>query len=256
VDAQNGLERVRRNALEAPLLLIEDEEELPDERSADGFVFASDSESQADFELYEDNSGEFRWRRGHPNGNILAGCGEGVPSRYYVLNSMAPSGAAMPAEGRTLSVNPVSLPEYLNRSDVVRRETDNRLDLAASDRWGEPLDINLTRVITEDLAHLLKDDGFVVVPSGLSAAEMTLEIQILRFERDAEGNAVLVALWQLRDADSGQSLVLRRSNFQRPVAGDSPLPTPDLDNVIAAMNRLTHELSAEIAKAVRKEVSS
>lgn len=174
----------------------------------------------------------------------LAGCGESVPSRYYVLNAMAPLDSAMPAEGRTLSVMPVNLPAYLNRLDVVSRDTENRLDLAAADRWAEPLDINLTRVITEDLAHLLQNDGYVVVPSGLSEADLRLEVQILRFERSAEGNAVLVALWQIRDAESGEQVELRRASFQRPVAGD------DFEAVIAAMNGLTHELSFQIANAL------
>lgn len=177
-------------------------------------------------------------------GLLLAGCGESLPSRYYVLNAMAPLDSSIPAEGRTLSVMPVSLPEYLNRPDVVRRDTDNRLDLAAFDRWAEPLDINLTRVITEDLAHLLQDDGYIVVPSDLSEAGLILEVQVLRFERSAEGNAVLVALWQLRDAESAEQLELRRSSFQRPVPGDG------FEAVIATMNRLTHELSFEIANAV------
>lgn len=177
-------------------------------------------------------------------GLALGGCGESVPSRYYVLNAMAPLESEMPAEGRTLSVMPVNLPEYLNRPDVVRRDTDNRLDLAAADRWAEPLDINLTRVITEDLAHLLQDDGYIVVPAGLREAELTLEVQVLRFERSAEGNAVLAALWQIRDTESGRQVELRRSSFQRPVAGD------DFEAVISAMNRLTHQLSFEIANAV------
>jgi uncharacterized lipoprotein YmbA len=177
-------------------------------------------------------------------GLVLAGCGESLPTRYYVLNAMAPLDSTIPADGRTLSVMPVSLPEYLNRPDVVRRDTDNRLDLAALDRWAEPLDINLTRVITEDLAHLLQDDGYIVMPSDLSEAGLILEVQVLRFERNAEGTAVLVALWQLRDAESTEQLQLRRSSFQRPVPDDS------FEAVIAAMNRLTHELTFEIANAV------
>ena len=82
-DAQNELERVRRNALGATLLLVESEEDLPEEGSVDGFVFPDDAEgqSQADFELYEDEGGEYRWRLRHENGNIIAGCGEGYATR-------------------------------------------------------------------------------------------------------------------------------------------------------------------------------
>lgn len=37
--------------------------------------------SSATFELYEDQTGEYRWRLVHANGNILADSGEGYASR-------------------------------------------------------------------------------------------------------------------------------------------------------------------------------
>ena len=37
--------------------------------------------SKATFELYEDNSGTYRWRLVHDNGNIIADSGEGYASR-------------------------------------------------------------------------------------------------------------------------------------------------------------------------------
>ena len=37
--------------------------------------------SQATFEVYEDRSGEWRWRLVHDNGNIIADSGEGYASR-------------------------------------------------------------------------------------------------------------------------------------------------------------------------------
>ncbi|MFC6735025.1 YegP family protein [Halolamina salina] len=39
-------------------------------------------QSQARFELYEDNGGEFRWRLRHRNGNIVATSGEGYTRRH------------------------------------------------------------------------------------------------------------------------------------------------------------------------------
>ena len=37
--------------------------------------------SKAEFELYTDNSGEWRWRLRHENGNIIADSGEGYSSK-------------------------------------------------------------------------------------------------------------------------------------------------------------------------------
>jgi len=39
------------------------------------------SDSQSQFELYEDDAGEWRWRLVHQNGNVLADSGEGYASK-------------------------------------------------------------------------------------------------------------------------------------------------------------------------------
>ena len=37
--------------------------------------------TQAEFELYQDDAGEWRWRLVHANGNIIADSGEGYASK-------------------------------------------------------------------------------------------------------------------------------------------------------------------------------
>jgi uncharacterized protein YegP (UPF0339 family) len=85
-NAQKGLQSVRSNALGATLLLIEAEEEVPDEDVA--FDPIAEQESQATFELYEDRGGDLRWRLRHTNGNIIADGGEGYASRSGARNAV------------------------------------------------------------------------------------------------------------------------------------------------------------------------
>ncbi|WP_435115246.1 DUF1508 domain-containing protein [Halolamina sp. C58] len=78
-NAQKGLESVRRNALGATLLRVESEDELAE--PGETFEPPEVVESQTTFELYEDKSGEFRWRLRHDNGNIVGDGGEGYSRR-------------------------------------------------------------------------------------------------------------------------------------------------------------------------------
>ncbi|MDZ7700816.1 MAG: DUF1508 domain-containing protein [Halobacteriales archaeon] len=80
-DAQAGLQAVRRDAYGATFLLVETEEELPETESSEGFLFPGETDSQATFELYEDDGGEYRWRLRHDNGNMIAHGGQGYASR-------------------------------------------------------------------------------------------------------------------------------------------------------------------------------
>ena len=95
--AQQGLNSVRYNAHGAPLVRIEPEPEEPVPVEED--VTAAEnppedlaplgSESQAEFELYEDRADEWRWRLVHDNGNVIADSGEGYSSKRKARQGLA-----------------------------------------------------------------------------------------------------------------------------------------------------------------------
>jgi len=85
-NAQKGMQSVRRNALGATTLLFESEEQLPSEEET--FEPVEETESRASFEMYEDASGEHRWRLRHENGNIIGDSGEGYASRRNAQRSI------------------------------------------------------------------------------------------------------------------------------------------------------------------------
>ncbi|AUX10858.1 hypothetical protein AArcSl_3252 [Halalkaliarchaeum desulfuricum] len=74
-DARNGLESVRTNVNEAPIL---DPGTEPEE----------ETNTDAVFEVYEDKGGEWRWRLRHQNGNIIADSGEGYASRSGCIEAV------------------------------------------------------------------------------------------------------------------------------------------------------------------------
>ena len=82
-NAKKGMASVRRNALGASLLEIVPE---PDEDTEEALEEAPiipevADDSKAEFELYEDDGGKYRWRLVHDNGNIIADSGEGYTSK-------------------------------------------------------------------------------------------------------------------------------------------------------------------------------
>lgn len=114
-NAQNGLESVRRNALGASLLLIESEADLPPADTDEGFVFPADDSSQAAFELYEDQAGEWRWRLRHDNGNIIADSGEGYTARQSAETAIERVRAYVgPAD--YLRANPTAIEIYRDKA--------------------------------------------------------------------------------------------------------------------------------------------
>src|SRR3546814_5086338 len=89
---------------------------------------------------------------------FVTGCAGSLPTRHYLLESMAPTTVDETEEDAVIAVAPVTLPAYLDRPDIVTRSTDNRLELADFDEWAEPLDDNITQVHAENLGHPLRTE--------------------------------------------------------------------------------------------------
>ncbi|MCD2199462.1 DUF1508 domain-containing protein [Halobacterium sp. KA-4] len=82
-NAQKGMQSVRRNALGAASIHADEVEAIEDESDLDDLPMLPDEaeQSQATFEVFEDEGGEYRWRLVHDNGNVIADSGEGYTRR-------------------------------------------------------------------------------------------------------------------------------------------------------------------------------
>jgi hypothetical protein len=180
-------------------------------------------------------------------GLLLAACAETQPSRFYTLSSLSDAAAAAPSAASSelaVGVGPISLPNYLDRPEMVRRATPNEFQLAQFDRWGEPLGDVFPRVMAENLSVLLVTDRVFLLPRRRATTlDYQVEVQVTRFDADVGGPAVLGARWEIFDND-GKSLVVDRSTFTETVGGE------DYGAVATAMSRTVAALSREIASAI------
>src|SRR5215510_6709686 len=75
-----------------------------------------------------------------------------MPSRFYILNTLPAQVPAAAAErGPVIGVGPITMPKYLDRPEIVTRASQNQLTFGQFDRWAEPLQDNVFRVLAENL---------------------------------------------------------------------------------------------------------
>jgi uncharacterized lipoprotein YmbA len=180
---------------------------------------------------------------------LLAACGGTTPTHFYTLSSlMAAPGEAMPAAAKnlTLGVGPVTLPQYLNRPQIVTRDGSNRMILADFDSWIEPIDGLFARTLAEDLSLLLGTDEVVQLPERRPVRlDYRVAVDVTRFDVDSSGNAVLDARWQLSRDDDERLLRAARSTVVEPVKpGDQAAAAQGLSRALGAMSR---QIAAAIA---------
>jgi len=68
-----------------------------------------------------------------------------------------------PGRAPELGVGPVTLPRYLERTNIVTRR-GMEMEVAEFDRWVEPLSESVPRAIAANLTTLLRTERIVVFP--------------------------------------------------------------------------------------------
>ncbi|MGA2080012.1 MAG: PqiC family protein [Holophaga sp.] len=179
---------------------------------------------------------------------VCLGCLKPGSSPPVVFHTLAPIQApAPPAPRSTLAVEvmPVRLPEVLLRPQMVVAR-GSALELSETQRWGNPLDRDMQRVLAQNLALLLGSDAVVPSPYGERvAAAFRVDVDVQRWDARDGGELVLEAVWMVSPAAGGKALLVRHTSLREPVPG------ADADALAAAHSRVLGALSREIAEGLR-----
>ncbi len=173
---------------------------------------------------------------------FFVGCG--APSKsYYVLT---PSGSVPSSSGRGIGVGPVSLPAYLDRPNIVFKQSGNLLAVSESHRWAGDLEDNISSVLSIDLGRHLGTGNVRTYPWG-SDKELRYQVSvdIRQLHGTAEGDAYLEASWRVYALPS-RSMVASRS-----WSGTEPLKKDGYEELVAAESRLLDRLAVQISKDMR-----
>ncbi len=175
--------------------------------------------------------------------SLLAGCAA-TPTRFYVL-SPVPGATGTERAPIGLAVGPVSLPDYLDRPQIVTRDGANAVRLGANDQWAGPLDDMLPRLLVEDLAARLPGDRVVGFPrTDAPAFDRRVAVDVSRFDVDEAGNAVLVAQWQVTAPGAKEPLLVRDSNVRATAGGT------DYAEIVAALSQALGLLADDIVQGL------
>jgi uncharacterized lipoprotein YmbA len=137
---------------------------------------------------------------------LLGGCGSSPNSTFYALSPT--QGAAQKGAPHAIKVRRVTIPGYLDRPEIVRRVVDFKLGIDQYERWGEPLDAMLGRVLAADIelrtpgSTVFTEDGSITADLRDFAVGAGGEVNL-----DAE---IAVERGTTHDAASSQGVSLRK----------------------------------------------
>lgn len=130
-------------------------------------------------------------------GLLLAGCAGSPEPRYYMLTSVP----GVAGSGRGISLTLVRLPPITDRPQFLLRTGPNSVDFLDFDRWAEPLDSAVPRILGQDLAlRGVHSDG-----------ARRLYVTIDNFIAARGGQARLSGHWWLVEADGDAAAAPRHA---------------------------------------------
>jgi uncharacterized lipoprotein YmbA len=163
-----------------------------------------------------------------------------APAPQAAASAASPATAPAPL---LLQLGPVSLPEYLDRATLLRRQGAAGLQALEGHRWAEPLADAVPRVLQQALSARLGAERvwLMPLPAGLRATQQ-LRVQVQRLDADEDGAAVVLqARCGFTDPTGQAAPRVRELTLRVPTAGASP------DALAAAHAQALDQLAAAIA---------
>ncbi|WP_343054281.1 PqiC family protein [Pararobbsia alpina] len=175
---------------------------------------------------------------------MLAGCAS-QKSDFYTLSVEAPSDTTRSTEMISVVVGAVTVPELIDRPQIVIRGGANQVDIDEFARWAEPLKSQIPRVIAGDLALVLNSPRVSVYPiAGDSAGAFRVRTDVERFDAVPGESVTVDVMWSVSPPGKGRP-ISGRTTVREPCTG------PGYGALVAAWSRALATVSRDIASAIR-----
>jgi uncharacterized protein len=172
------------------------------------------------------------------------------PTRFYVLSTAA-TAVTPTANAPTVQLRPVELANYLRARPMIVRRGDNEIQFREFARWGEPLELGISRVLREEL--LARGAAGAVSAAGMRREntnhDFDLSVRVLACEGGANGAVVFRAVWELASTGAKASIVAR-GDFR---SGDLRWDGKSEASLAAELSHAVAGLAAEISAALPKK---
>ncbi|HSV90667.1 MAG TPA: PqiC family protein [Nitrospiraceae bacterium] len=183
----------------------------------------------------------------------LTGCASSPNESFYTLSAGVPVNGTTPASGESaysIAVGPITLPEVVDRPQIVLRASPNEVIIVELHRWAEPLRSEIPRIIADNLTADLNVKRVAAYPqSAGDNADYRVLVDIQRFDSTMGESVTIDALWTVKRVSDG-ALRTGRSMARESTGGGT------YEAVVAAHSRALATISHEIAEAIRSSVPS
>ncbi|QBR01749.1 PqiC family protein [Paraburkholderia pallida] len=179
---------------------------------------------------------------------LAGGCSSSPTSSFYRLKPDATLTALGPAAPLYVVVNPVTIPELVDRPQIVVTLAGNQVSPNEFQRWADPLKSGIQRTIAGDLAALLGSEHVSIFGADSSGPPVwRVRVDVMRFDSVVGEAASVDAQWTIWPPKDTKP-ILGHTSAHEQVQGQG------YDALVAAHDRALASVSRDIAAAIQADL--
>ena len=177
---------------------------------------------------------------------VTSACSRSPQVSFYQLAPLAKAeGPASRANGLSIAVGPVTLPELVDRPQLVVGVDANRVEILESRRWAEPLKSCLPRLIAQNLGRLLGSERVASHQQYAgTGADYRVLLDFVRFQSQPGQGVTVETVWTIH-GPIGSAARTGRSLRREKVSDGG------YESLLDAYDRALYGLSGDLAEAIK-----
>ncbi len=175
---------------------------------------------------------------------VVGGCGTSPQANFYTLAPAAAGSDMYTVRTINVLVLPVTLPDMVDRPQIVTRVSANQIHFDEYERWADPLNGQIQRTIVADLAQALNGARVsAYMQDGDPAMLYRVRVDIQKFDASPGDVVTVEALWSVLRPNNA-AVLSGRTSVHEPCEGAG------YDAVTAAYSAALGAVSHDVATAL------
>ena len=167
------------------------------------------------------------------------------PIHYYLLEGVPQETDTASDKALTITLQLTSFPVYLDRLQIITKNDDNTINVAAHDRWAEPIQGNILQTVRENLRIILPAANIAISPWEKSTTDaIKINFMVNKFSGKLGERTDIDIRWTI---DGGAVERLQGHFTDQQPTGDS------YQELVAGLNSGINNFSLELAKNLSGE---
>lgn len=178
---------------------------------------------------------------------LLTACMSSHKVTYYQLHTQNSNTNAQHLNKElAISVNKVKIADYLKRSAIITQQDKHTLHLSAHNFWAEPLDANLTRVIS---ANIMRNTNANLIVQELGKDKLAtyhMSIFVDHIDLVEFSSCNMAVYWQVTHIKNHNNELFQKNVYNESIKGS------DYADLVACVDSMVNRLSQDMSRSIKR----